>query len=234
MLRLKLNHLSGELLNLLFPSLCNACGILLYKGEDLICTRCLYDLPYTDFHSYTDNPVAKQFWGRVSLNAAMALFYFGKGSKVQKLIHNLKYKDQTLLGNKLGNMLGVLLLSAPAYKDISLIVPVPLHKKRERQRGYNQSKCIAEGIAEIINAPLAHQLLTRVVETSSQTKKGRYKRFENMKTVFKVKEEFDLKHHHILLVDDVMTTGATLEACCIELLKLQPLKLSIATIAFAK
>ena len=229
-----IKRLGSELLNLLFPELCNACGTLLYKGEDLICLRCMQDLPYTDFHLYADNPVAKQFWGRIPLNAAMSLFYFGKGSKVQRLIHYLKYKDQTMLGVKLGNMLGVLILSSAAYKDVTMIVPVPLHLKRQRQRGYNQSKCIAEGIAQVLNVPVNDKVLVRAVATSSQTKKGRYKRFENMTAVFEVKKPEECKQQHILLVDDVMTTGATLEACCLELLKFEPDKLSIATLAFAK
>lgn len=229
-----LKRLSGELLNLLFPSLCNACGTLLYKGEDLICIHCLNDLPYTDFHQYAENPVARQFWGRVPVNAAMALLLFGQETKVQRLIHHLKYKDQTSVGLKLGRMIGTRLLTSAAYKNITMVIPVPLHPKKERERGYNQSKYIADGIAEMIQAPVCTTLLIRASHTSSQTNKGRYKRFQNMQMVFQVTHTNTLQDQHILLVDDVMTTGATLEACCLELQKCNPLKISIATMAFAK
>ena len=229
-----LKRLAGDFLNLLFPELCNACGSSLFHGETLICTKCLYDLPYTDFERYAENPVAKQFWGRIPIHAAMAMLYFNKGNKVQQLIHHLKYKDQTQLGVLLGNKLGEKIKNSECYNDITTIIPVPLHPKRQRSRGYNQSKLIADGIAEILKVPVNDKLLVRGKATSTQTKKNRYNRFLNMQTVFVVNEPKLLKKHHILLVDDVMTTGATLEACGIELLKHGTRKLSIVTLAYAK
>nr|WP_294875205.1 ComF family protein [uncultured Pedobacter sp.] len=223
-----------ELIGLLFPNLCGGCGVSIYHGESFLCSKCLYTIPYTDYHLYPDNKVAKQFWGRVPLNAAMALMYFTKGGKVQNIIHNLKYKNQTGLGIKLGKLIGDRLNSAPDYMDIDLIIPVPLHKKRERSRGYNQSELIAQGISSALNVSVDSTLLIRTITTDTQTKKGRYMRFENMRTVFSVKNSEILVGKHILLVDDVITTGATIEACALELHKCGIKKLSIAAAAFAE
>lgn len=231
---IQLKRLAGDFLNLLFPALCNACCKSLFHGETLICTKCAYDLPYTDFQQYAENPVAKQFWGRIPVHAAMSMLYFDKGNKVQQLIHHLKYKDQTQLGILLGNKLGERIKNSPYYTGITTIVPVPLHPKRQRSRGYNQSKFIADGIAEVLKIPVDDQLLKRARATSTQTKKNRFNRFLNMQTVFVVKNPESLTQQHILLVDDVMTTGATLEACGLELLKHGTTKLSIVTLAYAK
>jgi len=223
-----------DLMGLLFPNACNACGTPLYYGEHLICTKCLYDLPFTDYHIHADNRVAKQLWGRLSLNAAMAMLYFMKGSKVQNLIHNLKYNNKTEVGVLLGNKLGERLKSSSLYQDIDLIIPVPLHLKKLRIRGYNQSLYIAEGISKVLDVPFSEAELIRSAATESQTKKSRYNRYENMQDVFKVVKPEQLSGKHILLIDDVITTGATLEACANELLKNGVAKVSIAALAFAE
>jgi len=228
------NRIFLDLIGLLFPELCNGCGNSIYHGESFLCSKCLFAIPYTDYHLYPENKVAKQFWGRVPVHAAMALLYFKKEGKVQNIIHNLKYKGQTGLGIKLGEMIGERLNSAPDYANIDLIVPVPLHKNKERSRGYNQSQLIASGISVVLNVNVNPDLLIRTVTTDTQTKKGRYMRFENMRTVFSVKNREDLAGKHILLVDDVITTGATLEACALELHKYGIKKLSIAAVAFAE
>ena len=131
-------HWGADLIALLFPNLCNACGTSLFRNESLICTKCLYDLPYTDYHIHADNRVAKQLWGRLPLNAAMAMLYFRKGAKVQNLIHNLKYNSKTDVGLMLGNLLGARLNSSPLYKNIDLIIPVPLHQTSSKRV---QPKC---------------------------------------------------------------------------------------------
>lgn len=231
---LQLSRLVSDTISLLFPELCNACGTNLYEGEKDICTKCLYTLPYTDYHNYPANRVAKQLWGRLPCNAAMAMLYFRKGAKVQNLIHHLKYKNKTDVGIKLGNLLGARLKLSHQYSDIDLIIPVPLYLKKERQRGYNQSKYIADGIATALNVPVSTVHLSRIKETSSQTKKSRYTRYENMQDVFNLSHADELSGKHILLVDDVMTTGATLEACGLSLLNGGIKKLSIATLAFAE
>nr|WP_068888289.1 ComF family protein [Pedobacter panaciterrae] len=223
-----------DLAALLFPNLCSGCGTDIYHGEAFLCSKCLFTIPYTDYHLHPDNKVAKQFWGRIPFNMAMALLYFKKGGKVQNIIHSLKYRNQTGLGVKLGEMIGDRLSLASGYMDIDLIIPVPLHKKRKSSRGYNQSELIANGISSALNVSVNSDSLIRTTITDTQTKKGRYMRFENMKTVFSVKNRENLTGKHILLVDDVITTGATIEACAIELHKCGIKKLSIAAVAFAE
>lgn len=227
-------RLATDIIGLLFPELCNACGTHLYYGEKEICTKCLYDLPYTDYHRHHENRVAKQLWGRLPINAAMAMLYFKKGTKVQNLMHALKYKGKTDVGIKFGNLLGERLQMSEAYKEIDLIMPVPLHPAKKKARGYNQSEFIAKGIAEVINAALSKNHLIRNKITESQTKKSRYTRFENMQAVFTVNKTEELNNKHVLLVDDVITTGATLEACGNALLQTNINKLSIAAVAFAE
>lgn len=231
---LQINRLANDVIGLLFPELCNGCGTHLYYSEKEICTKCLYDLPFTDDYLFKENRVAKQLWGRLPFNAAMAMLYFKKGTKVQNLIHGLKYKNKTALGVKLGNLLGEKLKLSEFYTGIDLIIPVPLHPKKERTRGYNQSKYIADGIAEVLNVTVSDAYLSRKIATSSQTKKSRYNRYENMQEVFHISHPEELKLLHILLVDDVITTGATLEACGNTLLKANSIKLSIAALAFAE
>ncbi|RYF25050.1 MAG: ComF family protein [Flavobacteriales bacterium] len=227
-------RLATDIIGLLFPELCNACGTHLYYGEKEICTKCLYDLPYTDYHKHHENRVAKQLWGRIPLNAAMAMLYFKKGTKVQNLMHALKYKGKTDVGVKFGNLLGERLQISDVYKEIDWIMPVPLHPAKEKARGYNQSEFIAQGIAEVINAEVSKNHLIRNKITESQTKKSRYTRFENMQAVFTVNKTEELSNKHVLLIDDVITTGATLEACGNALLQTNINKLSIAAVAFAE
>ena len=231
---LQIKRLANDVISLLFPELCNGCGRHLFYGEKEICTKCLFDLPFTDYHLFADNRVAKQLWGRLPCNAAMAMLYFKKGTKVQNLIHSLKYKDKTAVGVKLGYLLGERLKLSEQYTTIDLIIPVPLHPKKERTRGYNQSKYIADGIAEVLNVPVSNSHLLRKLATSSQTKKSRYIRYENMQDVFQISNAEELKQLHVLLVDDVITTGATLEACGNSLLTANIAKLSIAAVAFAE
>jgi len=230
----QLKTLGAELLQLLFPNLCNACGEPLMKSEHLLCLSCRFDLPYTDFHTYADNPVAKQLWGRIPCANAMAMFYFRKASRVQRILHNLKYKGKPELGHLLGVMLGERLLLCDIPWKVDLILPVPLHRKRERSRGYNQSFCIAEGLAEILQLPVYKDVLVKTNSTASQTRKGRFSRYENLKTAFSLRNETVLQGKNILLVDDVITTGATLEACATMLYKAEISTLSIAAVAFTK
>lgn len=223
-----LNNLFG----LLFPNPCCGCQVALSFGESYICTICLYQLPYTDHHLDAENRMMRQFWGRIPCHSAMAMLYFRKGGRVQELIHHLKYSKRSKLGVLLGQLLGKKLLESTTCKDIDLIIPVPLHKSREKKRGYNQSACIAEGISQVLQIPYSNKHLIRIHASDSQTHKGRYLRFENMSTIFILNNMHELQDLHILLVDDVSTTGATLESCGIELLRSGLKKLSFATLAF--
>ncbi|HEY5326148.1 MAG TPA: phosphoribosyltransferase family protein [Mucilaginibacter sp.] len=232
---MKLQHTYlADFVSLLFPQLCAACRESLVANEHLICTHCLYNLPFTNFHLQPDNIVARQFWGKIPLESAYALYYFTKGGKIQNLLHQFKYKGVKQIGNLLGNMAGEQLLKNDVFNTVDMIVPVPLHKKRMLQRGYNQSLSFAESLAEKLNADVEDNNLVRITATETQTHKSRFARFENMREVFAINNPEKLMNKHILLVDDVITTGSTLEACGTQLLKIPGLKLSIATIAYAE
>jgi len=227
------NSYLTDFVNLLFPRLCQACNANLLGTEDLICTDCLFNLPYTNFHTQPDNIVARQFWGKLKLEQAYALLYFEKGGKVQHLMHQFKYKNMPQIGNKLGHIAGEQLLQNQLTTTVDYIIPVPLHKSRLRERGYNQSANFAMGLAPKLKAIVEEHNLVRVVKTATQTHKSRFARYENMQQVFAVKQPQRLEGKHVLLVDDIVTTGSTLEACAQELLKVPDLQLSIATMAYA-
>ncbi len=218
---------------LLFPNICLSCGGQLSANENVLCVLCEYSLPKTNFHKYPDNPIAKKFWGRLPLQNATSLFYFDKGNKVQHLMHQFKYRNKKEIGNKLGLMLGTDLLKAEQYLDIACVLPVPLHEKKQRIRGYNQSEYFAAGIAEGMNVRYDTSILHRLLHTETQTGKNRLERWENVKDAFFIQNGEKIENSHVLLVDDVLTTGATLEACAQHLLEIRGIKLSVATIAFA-
>jgi len=224
----------ADFVALLFPQLCAACGNTLVANEDLICIDCRYNLPLTNFHLHDDNIVASQFWGKIKVEAAYSLYYFAKGGKVQSLMHQFKYKGVSKIGNILGAIAGDQLARNEIFKTVDLIIPVPLHKSRLKERGYNQSACFAEGIATKLNVGVDTGNLVRERATETQTHRSRFARFENMQQVFMVKQPELLANKHVLLVDDVITTGSTLEACGLKLLEIPGLKLSIATIAYAE
>ncbi|MBE9586755.1 ComF family protein [Mucilaginibacter sp. JRF] len=227
------NTYLADFIALIFPDLCAACNRQLLKGEQVICTACKFDLPYTNFHQQKDNIVARQFWGKLKIEHAYALLYFTKGGKVQNMVHRFKYEGEKQVGVALGNIAGEQ-LKGLTTGTFDYIIPVPLHKSKLRKRGYNQSKLFADGLAQKLDAPVELDNLVRVIATETQTRKSRFARFENMREVFAVANAGKLANKHILLVDDIVTTGSTLEACGIELLKVPGLKLSIATIAYAE
>ena len=220
-----------DLLSLIYPQVCVICPEDLYKEEKFICSECRYHLPRTGFHHVADNPVVKHFWGRIPVEAATAYFYFNKGLKAQELIHKVKYRGNTELGIYLGNMFGAELKDSPFSEKINLVIPVPLHERKLKKRGYNQSFLIAKGIAEAFGIEYSADYLIRSVATSTQTRKSRFKRWENVENKFDVTNEEAMKDKHILLVDDVVTTGSTLEACAKAILNVPGTKISIAALA---
>lgn len=224
----------ADFVSLVFPQLCVACRNSLVANEDLLCIDCLYNLPLTNFHLQPDNIVARQFWGKLKLDGAYALYYFNKGGSIQNMMHQFKYNGMQHIGNKLGGIAGKQLLQNEIFRSVDYIIPVPLHKKRLKERGYNQSACFADGLAKELNAVVTIDNLVRRVATKTQTHKSRFARFENMMEVFAVNHPQELVNKHVLLVDDIVTTGSTLEACGIELLKIPGLRLSIAAIAYAE
>jgi ComF family protein len=222
-----------DFINLFFPDTCYACGEVLVKGESIICTDCYYKLPRTNFHMEIDNPISKIFWCRADLYTATSFLFFNKGGKVQKLLHQLKYKNRPEVGFQLGKVFGAELRNSQFYQDIDFVIPVPLHPKKQKMRGYNQSDFIAKGIAESLGTSFSSEYLVRNTFTSTQTKKSRYSRWKNVDGKFSVVNIDKLAGKRVLLVDDVLTTGATLEACAQELLKVPKLTVSVATLAYA-
>lgn len=228
-----MHALLSDLANLVYPQVCAACGKRLHQQEDLLCLVCEYTLPKTNYHEEPDNPVARHFWGRVMLQNAAALYLFNKGERVQRLIHQLKYKGWKEIGIKIGQIYGRMLSDTPAFKNIELIVPVPLHPDKKKKRGYNQSDYFAIGLSEAMQIPWSDTALQRSAYTESQTKKARFARWENVESIFIVENPNAIQNKHILLVDDVITTGATIEACALVLLATEGVKVSVAGMAHA-
>lgn len=223
----------NDFVSLAFPHICVSCGKSLYKKEHTICAYCAYHLPKTNFHLDNDNPISKIFWGRVTIYSAAAFYGFNKGGKVQHLIHQLKYRGQKNIGVAVGKLYGYELKNCSNFNTVTTIIPVPLHPKKQKKRGYNQSDGFAEGLAESMNVDADLKTLYRDVESETQTKKSRFSRWQNVETIFQLRDTKAIEGKHILLVDDVITTGATLEACAHTLLQAPGVKVSIATIAYA-
>lgn len=222
-----------DFIELIFPKTCAACNVPLEYNEHLLCTKCFADLPYTNFHRWSDNPVEKIFWGRVKIEFATSLFYFSKKGNVQHLLHQLKYNGRKDVGIFLGELLANHIKDHPVVHHLTHIIPVPLHPKRLKQRGYNQAECIARGISNVLNIPVCVDLVVRSKETATQTLKNRIERWDNVSQVFDLVRKVENEYPHFLIVDDVLTTGATIEACAQALLKCKNAKISVVTIAKA-
>ena len=225
--------IKNSLLHLAFPQVCAGCGSDLVGENNKLCLQCYEDLPKTSFHLHDNNPIEKLFWGRLPVTHATAQYYFTKQSLVQRLMHRFKYKGDKELRLFLGRLIGYQLGETNRFKDVEVLVPLPLFASKERMRGYNQAALLCEGIAEIIQKPVLKNAVVRTMHTDSQTKKSRVERWQNMDGRFQLVDETSLKAKHILLVDDVITTGATLEACGQEILKCENVKLSITTLCFS-
>lgn len=221
-----------NIFNLFFPELCQICEKSLNKGESVLCVSCRTDLPLTNFSKLKGNKVEISFYGKIPLNAATSLLYFNKKGNTQKLIHQLKYKHQQQIGNFFGNWLGEEILLSKRFENIDCIIPVPLHPKKFKKRGYNQVITFGKSLSEIMNIPLLENVLVRISTSNTQTFKNRFERSTNVEEKFDLIDKEILRNKHILLIDDVITTGATLEACCIQLLQSSNIKISIATMTY--
>lgn len=218
-----------DFLNLLYPRICNSCHALLLKNERIICTLCLHQLPFTNNHK--ENETKKVFDGRINIENATSLLVFEKKGMVQQLIHNLKYKGHQEIGGFFGVWLGNELKTLNSYREITAVVPVPLHKYKLKKRGYNQVEKFGREIATAMDIPYIDKVLVKRSSSQTQTIKKRFARWGSMEETFLIEEAEVLENAHILLVDDLVTTGATLEACTTKLLKIKGTKVSIATIA---
>ena len=224
---------ADDFISLIFPRICAGCGNSLWRHEEVLCHSCEYHLPKTNFNPGEDNPVSRIFRGRVTLESGSAYLYFNKGNRVQRLVHQLKYKGRKDIGIYLGRQYGQELRNFSAFSSIGAIVPVPLHRKKFMKRGYNQSEQFAIGLSDSMNVPLDTALLSRNRATETQTRKSRFNRYQNVREIFTVRNPETYTGKHLLLVDDVITTGATLESC-IQALEIIPgVRVSVACIATA-
>lgn len=230
---LKVGTILNDFLSLVYPTFCEACERSLIKGEEIICTNCIADLPRLNYHLERNNPLYTKFRGRVPIEFACAFLKFRKKGAVQHLLHSFKYRDRPDIGVKLGKVYGNELARTKSCKDIDLIVPVPLHKARQRQRGYNQSERWATGLGEALSLPVENNI-QRVLKTETQTKRTKLKRWENVQESFQVKSPERIAGKNILLVDDIVTTGATLESCAKSLTESGVKSISIVCIAAAQ
>ena len=222
-----------DLFNLFFPRKCNHCGNNLDKTEIEVCKKCLFEIPKTHFLTDIENPVYKTFWGRVNIEFASSVFYFTKKSILQNLLHHIKYYNKKELAYELGKYLGSEIISTKSFKDCDVIIPVPLHPAKREKRGYNQSEWIAMGMSEKMNIPISTNILKRHINSKTQTKKNRTERWENVRSAFNVDLSNKTTKKHILLVDDIITTGATIEACASQLIDHLNIKVSIVSLAYA-
>jgi ComF family protein len=228
------SNILEDFLSLFFPQYCRGCSGPLVKGEDILCTGCLTDLPKTHYHTRFENPVSSKLAGRLPIRHGWAFLRFQKGGAVQHLLHQLKYNNCPEIGEKLGKAYGRELAMASMDREFDLIIPVPLHRARLRHRGYNQSAHFAKGLSEALQIAWDESISIRTQATATQTRKSRAERWENVQNVFSISTLVDVKQKRILLVDDVITTGATLEACGQHLLSCGCLSVSVACIAEAQ
>ncbi|HLP50563.1 MAG TPA: ComF family protein [Chitinophagales bacterium] len=226
---------TSDFFNLFYPKVCLVCSRGLLTGENIVCFRCESELPYTNNWNHLDNPLMKRFWGRLDLKGAAVLYHFHKGEGVQHLIHLLKYKGRKDVGEYIGKRFGYKLMEPDSViKNVDVIVPVPLHWKKLKQRGYNQCDYLAKGLAEVMNVDWKADALVRVKDNVSQTKMHKLDRWTNVAGIFEVADEQLLKGKHVLLVDDVITTSATTEECLQTILKVPGTTVSFATIGVAE
>jgi ComF family protein len=228
-----LTDIKEALLHLAFPQVCAGCGTDVLPAESPICLRCLDALPQTHFTVHSNNPVEKLFWGRLPLAAATAQYYFTKNTLMQRLMHQFKYRSHKALGFYLGQQLGYSFAQTHRFTAVDALVPLPLFAAKERARGYNQAAVLCQGIADVLQKPVLENCIVRTMPTESQTKKNRIDRWQNMEGRFEITDAQALTGKHLLLVDDVVTTGATLEACGRALLAVDSVQLSVVTLCVA-
>jgi len=223
-----------DILNVFFPDICACCNTHLTRNEETICLVCRHDLPLTNFTNEENNLVEKSFFGRIKIENATSLFYFLKKGKTQQLLHELKYKNQQQIGALMGNWLGSEIKESKRFKSLDYIIPVPLHPKKLKSRGYNQVTTFGKSLENILKIPFDEGFLKKISSTKTQTKKLRLDRWKNVQELFVVQNASKLENKHILLIDDIITTGSTLEACCKSFSNIKGLKISIACIAYTK
>ena len=231
---LQMRKLISDIGNLFYPQLCAGCSNILNANEDILCLACSFTLPVTDFHNHGNNEMEKIFQARINIQSGASYLYFKKGGIVQNILHRMKYEGIREAAIVLGRNYGKILKESERFNDIDVIIPVPLHKKKEKKRGFNQSEEFGRGLSESMGKPLQINNLVRITPSETQTRKSRFRRWENVADIFHVDTPAGIENKKVLLVDDVVTTGATLESCAIALMNKCPgIEIKIATIAFA-
>lgn len=226
-------RVADDFISLLFPRVCQGCGTILVRNEEVICLGCLADMAYTNYHLEPANALEKELWGRCYVERAAAMCFYRRGSRIQKIIHRLKYHGVRNIGEYMGRMYGRKLAGSEFVGDIDLVIPVPLHHSKIRKRGFNQSELIAGGLAGELNLPLEAGLLKRVARSATQTRRSRVERWENVEGIFSVSRPELLEGRHILLVDDVITTGSTVESCVNSLKTIDGVRVTVLALASA-
>lgn len=227
-------HFLKNFFYLFYPKICANCNEQLLQNEKAICTFCRHDLPLTNFTSYTENKVSKIFYGSVTIEKAYSLLFFRKKGITKNLIHELKYKGNEEIGVFFGNWLGEMLAQNKEFSTVDFIIPVPIHSKRKKIRGYNQVTKFGKCLSTHLDIPFIESVLVRKSSTKTQTLKARFERFKDSETKFSLRDTDVFNNKHILIIDDIITTGATLEACAIALLKTPGIKISILTMAYTE
>lgn len=228
-----LSNILEDALQLFYPHVCAGCGDDLHGKLQLICFNCMQQLPHTDFAKIPDNQIEHIFYGRAKIQSACSIFYFSKGQIIQQLIHQLKYKGNQEIGIYLGKLIGDQLINSGRFKNIDAIIPLPMHPDKQRKRGYNQAEILAKGISLKFNVPVLNDIVARSKTTTTQTNKQRVERWTNVDGTFVIQNQSSIIGKNILLVDDVITTGATLEACSNAILSIENTTLSITVLAHA-
>lgn len=225
--------IKSSLLHLFYPHVCAGCGAdYLNIGEE-VCAGCMTQLPKTNYEKHEGNPVEKMFYGRLPIQQATAQFYFTKESLMQRLLHQFKYNGNQQLGKQLGKLMAHQLLHSNRFQNVEALIALPLFADKEKKRGFNQSVVLCDAISEVLSIPVVKNVVHRPIATETQTKKGRVARWKNMEGKFELLNTTSLIGKHVLLIDDVITTGATLEACGNILLQIEGLRLSMATLCIA-
>lgn len=227
------SSLLEEIKRYFVPFICISCGAELHQKTHFFCRKCLAALPKTGFERQQDNACSNLFAGRLPVLEAFALLFFAKKGSVQAILHEIKYRNNRKLGHYMGYLMGKALLSNPLYADVDVLIPLPLNRKKLKQRGYNQSSLLCYGMASVLHKPVEEIAVVRSMYTQTQTRKNRIQRWLNVEQVFDLENAKHLEGKHALLVDDVITTGATMEACGSVLLSIPGLRLSIASLAIA-
>ncbi|MEP7196910.1 MAG: phosphoribosyltransferase family protein [Saprospiraceae bacterium] len=222
------------LIDVFFPVFCLNCDRNCDNPKELFCFRCQSIQAPTDLHLRKENEFTDHFRGRLTIHTAASLYYYTPGGVIHKLLEQIKYRSKPQLAERIGHYYGSILASSPLYKDIDLILPVPLHPSKLALRGYNQSQVFGRAISEELGREMNTQILVRIKESNSQTEKNRMERMNNIFNAFSLLKYESVKNKNILIIDDVMTTGATLEACALEVLKGSPQSISFVTIALGK